>query len=51
VRLENSLMKVKKYLHPKKEKKVDHTNHYEQSINGSRCAKRHICQNYLNDVC
>jgi hypothetical protein len=30
---------------------VDHTSHYEQAAKGSRCAKRHVCQNYLDDVC
>ena len=30
---------------------MDHTNHYEQATNDPRCAKRHICQNYLDDVC
>jgi hypothetical protein len=44
-------MTVKKYLHPKKEKKVDHTSHREQDEKGSRHVKRHVFQNYPNDVC
>ena len=28
-----------------------HTSHCEQAPKGLRCAKRHICQNCLNDVC
>jgi hypothetical protein len=44
-------MKVKKYLHQvKKEKKVDHTNHYEQAAKGLRHVKRPFCQNCPNDV-
>jgi hypothetical protein len=30
---------------------VDHTNHYEQDAKGLRRAKRHVCQNCLDDVC
>jgi hypothetical protein len=34
-------MKVKKYLHPeKKEKKLDHTNHFEQDAKGPRHVPR-----------
>jgi hypothetical protein len=29
---------------------MDHTNHCEQAAKGSRRAKRHACQNCLNDV-
>ena len=29
---------------------MNHTNHYEQDEKGSRHAKRHICQNYPDDV-
>jgi hypothetical protein len=30
---------------------VDHTSHYEQVAKGSRRAKRHVCQNCVDDVC
>jgi hypothetical protein len=30
---------------------VDHTNHCEQAAKGSTHAKRHVCQNCLNDAC
>jgi hypothetical protein len=29
---------------------VDHTSHCEQAAKGSRHARRHICQNYLDDL-
>ena len=44
-------MKVKKYLHPKKEKKLDHTNHCEQAAKDPRRAKRHVFQNCPDDIC
>ena len=30
---------------------MDHTNHCEQAVKGLRRAKRHVCQNYPDDVC
>jgi hypothetical protein len=30
---------------------VDHTSQCEQAAKGSRCAKRHICPDCLDDVC
>ena len=31
--------------------KEDHTNHCEKSTNGQRWAKRHVLQNFQDDVC
>jgi len=33
-----------------KQVEVDHINHYAQVVRGLRRAKRHIFQNYLDDV-
>ena len=30
---------------------MDHTNHCEQAAKDPRHAKRHVCQNYPNEVC
>ena len=30
---------------------MDHTSHYEEVAKGLRHAKRHVCQNCLDDVC
>ena len=44
-------MKVKKYFHSKKGEESGPTNHYEQVAKGLRHAKRHVCQNCIEDVC
>ena len=33
-----------------KKLEMDHINHYAQAVKGMRCAKRHVFQNYLDDV-